>query len=157
MVSQVWSRWSGGREQDLFLLLLITESRDGWVGREFKDQIVLTPCPGQGCFAPDQGAPRRVQTASEEFQGWSKVRTQSWPVSFHKHSWSLLPPSEISCEVSWFLVPGLPELGEDGGSCSLKHTLLSKPAAKSPLRIVPYMKDTALVQRLTFILSSARS
>lgn len=63
------------------------------VGRELKDHLVLTPCPGQGRFAPDQGAPRHVQTALEEFQGWSKVRTQS-------HSTSTLGPS---CHLQKFL------------------------------------------------------
>lgn len=56
------------------------------------------------------------------------------------------------------LVPWLLESGEDGGNGdSLKRVFLIALTVKSPLCIVLNMKDAAMVQRLTFISSSARS
>jgi len=64
-----------------------------WVGRDLKDQLIPTPCHGQGHLPPDQVAPSPIQPGLECFQGWGihSFFGQPAPVPQHPLSKELLP------------------------------------------------------------------
>jgi len=59
-----------------------------WVGRDLKDHLVPTPCPGQGHLPLDQVAQSRIQPGLESFQGGGSHSFfgQPVPVPHHPHS-----------------------------------------------------------------------
>lgn len=48
-------------------------SRMVWIGRNVKDNVVLTPCRGKGCHPLEQLTQTSIQPTLENFQEWGIV------------------------------------------------------------------------------------